>query len=282
MPLQRAVERDALPNQPLAVIDQQPQIELRPVQMRDREGLKALPQGSAGDGKRVDGVRLAALTSTASGLCGQVRRDPQHPLAAADQEPLQRPRDVPAVLKCPDPLAIKAARPPKRGIEPAPADRDGLLAQQLPGRGRDSGDRVRTLVSVRAKHDHGPRPPLDPLGADARRTRLAGGSATHLSSHARHPRPATSDKTKGSQALPGRQPQRESARRPAGTITSASDAPTARIETASLIAEARRAVVRLLGALGTRSPRRLRPAAAVQRACAAGSSTTSAAIASPF
>src|SRR6476620_7934665 len=67
-------------------------------------------------------------------------------------------------------------------------NRDDLLAQQLPGRGRDSGDRVRTLVSVRAKHDHGPRPPLAPLGADARRTRLAGGGATHLSSHARHPR----------------------------------------------------------------------------------------------
>src|SRR4051794_26331450 len=36
---------------------------------------------------------------------------------------------------------------------------------------------------------------------DIRRTRLAGGGATHLSSHARHPRPATSDTTEGSQAL---------------------------------------------------------------------------------
>jgi hypothetical protein len=31
-----------LANEPLAVIDQQPQIELGPVQMRDREGRKAL------------------------------------------------------------------------------------------------------------------------------------------------------------------------------------------------------------------------------------------------
>src|SRR3954470_15840440 len=63
---------------------------------------------------------------------------------------------------------------------------------------------------------------------DGWRTRLAEGAATHLSSHARHPRPATSDKTKGSHAQPGRQPQRESARRPVGTLTSASDITDAR------------------------------------------------------
>jgi len=58
---------------------------------------------------------------------------------------------------------------------------------------------ARSAARVRAKHDHGPRPPLDPLGADGWRTRLAGGGATHLSSHARHPRPATSDKTRAGQ-----------------------------------------------------------------------------------
>src|SRR4051812_31551269 len=71
------------------------------------------------------------------------------------------------------------------------------------------------------------RPPVL-TETDTWRTRLAGGGATHLSSHARHPRPATSDKTKGSQAQPGRQPQRESARRPVGTLTSASDITDAR------------------------------------------------------
>ena len=172
---------------------------------------------------RVDRIGLAALTSALASAGGQVRRDPQHPLAAADQKPLQRPRDVPAVLKRPHPLAIKAARPPQQRIEPAPADLDGLLAQQLAGRGRDSGDRVRTLVSVRAKHDHGPRPPLDPLGADGWRTRLAGGGATHLSSHARHPRPATSDKTRGSQALVWPTASKRVSSPPVGTIPSVSD-----------------------------------------------------------
>ena len=162
MPLQRAVEPDALTNEPFAVIDQQPQIELGPIQVRGREGLQALLQRGAGDTERVDRIGLPALSGALASASRQVRRDPQHPLAAGDQKPLQTPGDMPAVLKRPDPLAIKAARPPQQRIEPAPADLDGLLAQQLAGRGRDRGDRVRTLVSVRAKHDHGPRPPLDP------------------------------------------------------------------------------------------------------------------------
>ena len=56
MPLQRAVEADALANQPFAVIDQQPQVELGPIQVRGREGLQAFPQRSAGDADGVDRV----------------------------------------------------------------------------------------------------------------------------------------------------------------------------------------------------------------------------------
>jgi hypothetical protein len=191
--------------------------------VRGRERLQALLQRGTGDVQRVDRIRLAALTGTPARLRGQVRRDPQHPLAALDEKPLQRPGDMPAVLKRPHPLAVEAARPPQQDAEPAPADRDRSLAQQLAGHGRDRRDRVRTLVSVRAKHDHDPRPPLDASRADVWWTRLARGDATHPSSHARHPRPATSDKTQESQAQPGRQPQSESARRPVGTLSSWSD-----------------------------------------------------------
>jgi hypothetical protein len=67
---------------------------------------------------------------------------PQHPLAALDQKPLKRSGDVPAVLKRPHPLAVEAARPPQQRVEPAPADRDGLLPEQLAGHRRDRGDRV--------------------------------------------------------------------------------------------------------------------------------------------
>jgi hypothetical protein len=91
VPLQRAVERDALTNEAFAVIDEQPQIELGPIQMRGREGLKTLLQRNPGDTERVDRIGLAALTRALAGRRAQMRRDPQHPLAAADQKPLQPP-----------------------------------------------------------------------------------------------------------------------------------------------------------------------------------------------
>jgi hypothetical protein len=151
---------DALADQPFAVVDEQPQIELGALQLRGREGFQALLQRGAGHVERVDRVRLAALARASAALRCQVRRDPQHPLAALDQKPLERPGDVPAVLKRPHAIDIDPARPLQQRTEPASADRNGLLAEQLARCRRDRGDRVRTLVSVRADHDHCPRPPL--------------------------------------------------------------------------------------------------------------------------
>jgi hypothetical protein len=154
MPLQRVVERDALADEPLTVVDEQPQIELRPVQVRDREGLQALLQRRSVNGKRVDRVRLAALASALSGPRGQVGRDPQHPLAAGDQKPLQAARDVPAVLKRPDALIVALAGPRHQRPEPRAANLNRALAHQLARRRADAGDRVRALVRVRTEHDH--------------------------------------------------------------------------------------------------------------------------------
>ena len=49
MPLQRVVERDALADQALAVIDEQPQVELGAVQLRRRQGIQAFAQRRPGD-----------------------------------------------------------------------------------------------------------------------------------------------------------------------------------------------------------------------------------------
>jgi hypothetical protein len=154
VPEQRAVELDAVTNKAFAVVDEQAEVELWPVQVSGREGLQPLLQRGAGDVERVDRVGLAALAGTPARIGGQVRRNPQHALAALDQKSLQRPRHVPAVFKRPRPLAVEASRPPQQGAESAQADRDGLLAQQLAGHGRDGRDGVRTLVGVRAEHDH--------------------------------------------------------------------------------------------------------------------------------
>jgi hypothetical protein len=72
MSLKGAVESDALANQAFAMIDEQPQIELGPGQVRDREAVKALLQRNAGDTERVDRVGLAALTSAPTRRRAQV------------------------------------------------------------------------------------------------------------------------------------------------------------------------------------------------------------------
>ena len=56
VPQQRAVEFDSVPDQPLAVIDQQPQVELWAIEMRGREALEPFLERGAGDVERVDGV----------------------------------------------------------------------------------------------------------------------------------------------------------------------------------------------------------------------------------
>ncbi len=54
--MQRVVEPDALTDQALAVIDQQPDVELRAGQRRRRQRLDAFGQRRPGDGQRVDAI----------------------------------------------------------------------------------------------------------------------------------------------------------------------------------------------------------------------------------
>jgi len=89
MPLQRVVERDPLAHETFAVIDEQPQVELGPVQVRCRQRVEAFAQRRPGDRKRVDAVGLSAAARLAPRRRHQRAVNPQHPLAALDQEPLQ-------------------------------------------------------------------------------------------------------------------------------------------------------------------------------------------------
>jgi hypothetical protein len=69
MPLQRVVERDALTDQALAVIDEQPQVKLGPVEVSDREGLQPFAQRGPRDVQsccRASTLPLLRLPSTAT------------------------------------------------------------------------------------------------------------------------------------------------------------------------------------------------------------------------
>ena len=147
-------------------------------------------------------ISLVGTRSTRSpARSGTARRSPTH--AGSPQAPRRAPGQSHAPTQQ---LAIARA-----------ADCCGLVAEQLARRRNDRRDRVVRLCMsapstiIRPVHLH-----LELSGP--RRTRLAAGAATLLSSHAGHPRSATSDKAKVVRPC-GRQPQRESARRRSGTLT---------------------------------------------------------------
>src|SRR5918997_856790 len=74
MPLQRVVERHALTDQPLAMVDEQPQVELEPVQLRGRQGIQTLAQRRSRHRDRVNAVGLSAVTNVAAGRRQPPRR----------------------------------------------------------------------------------------------------------------------------------------------------------------------------------------------------------------
>jgi len=114
---------------------------------------------------------------------------------------------MPAILQRPHAVRAQAPSPEQYLAEPARPDPGGLIAGHLTRRRGNARGGVRALCMSAPSMIIKPGPLLLAVEVDGRRTRLAGGAATLLSSHAGHPRPATSDKAKGSQAPPGRQPQ---------------------------------------------------------------------------
>ena len=111
VPAQVVAERGALRDEPFAVIDEQPDVELRAGQLRDRQRVEAFAQRGARDRDGVDGVGLARSRAGAALADGELGRDPDHGLAAGEQEPLERAGDVPAVLDRPDALAAVSRAP---------------------------------------------------------------------------------------------------------------------------------------------------------------------------
>jgi hypothetical protein len=99
-------------------------------------------------------IGLPAPARAATRVGHQLGRHPQDALAAPDQKPLERARDVPAVLQRPHAFAAELARPHEQRGESLGADPDRLLAQQFAGCRRHRGDRLRALVGVSTEHDH--------------------------------------------------------------------------------------------------------------------------------
>ena len=96
------------------MIDQKPDVELDTGELSDRRPIQAFAQRGARDRQRVDAIRFAAITAGASLAGHQPRRDSDDALTVDQQEPLERPGHVPAVLKRPDAPGRSCASSPTR------------------------------------------------------------------------------------------------------------------------------------------------------------------------
>jgi len=140
------------------VINQQPDVEFDPGELRERQRIQALTDRSARDRDCVDRIGLARLARRIPRPGGQLGSDAHDSLAPGEQEPLERPGDVPAVLKRPDPLARQPARPAQQILKRTTPGAHRVVREHPAGRLLQRRDRVRRLVRVRPDHDHPLRP----------------------------------------------------------------------------------------------------------------------------
>ena len=131
MPEHVVVERHSHLHQPLAVIDQQPDLKLGARQRSARQLVYAFAKRGARHGDGVDLIGLSALAAAASFTGHQPRGDPDDSFAVDQKKPLKGPRHVPAVLKRPDPLITQAPRPIQRRAKAALTDSHRLATKQL-------------------------------------------------------------------------------------------------------------------------------------------------------
>jgi hypothetical protein len=92
---------------------------------------------------------LGALTSAIAGAGGKLRRHAHDAFPTREQEPLERPRDVTAVLKRPHPLAAQTPRPPQQVLERAALGAHRPIREHL-ARRRIHAGRGRSGLSVQS------------------------------------------------------------------------------------------------------------------------------------
>ena len=229
VPAQVVAQRGALRDEPLAVIDEQPDVELGAGQLRDGQRVEAFAQRGARDRDGVDERRTCRDSrADCARADGELGRDADDGFAAGEQEPLQRAGDVPAVLDRPDTLARR------RGCAPSAsrASKDRWRADTV----RSPSTRpIAASTAATVCERLCVSAPITiialalPFGWSAESGSPADTSqsrpkATHLSSHAGDPRTAAGDTTSAGQTTAGRQKVNESARRRPEDLPAAPDA----------------------------------------------------------
>jgi hypothetical protein len=206
----------ALANKRLAVIDEQ--LDLARLLVLDRDGQIRVTERGASDRQRVDAVGLPERPRPATRTGQQLRRNPNHSLAARDQQPFKAPADASDILQRPQTIRAQLPSPAQKLSVTRSARRASALADDLTRATPDRHRGVRLLVRVHSDNDGHIFSLLD-----AQRTRSSSGQASIragaklLSGHAGDPRAATGDSTErrsapqrgdsGTKSLPAANPR---------------------------------------------------------------------------
>ena len=172
VPTQPLLGPSALVDEIITMIDEQLQVAKR-LLILARTTQTGFPQRCPGDSERVDRIRLATSAAGAPLGCHQLRRHPHQLLADREQFPFERPGQLPAILKRPQPLTAQRRSP---GNQRAVRHGDRLLVEHPP-RLVDRDSRQRLLVYVHSDHDHSDHAPHHDAGATGERTDLNRGSS---------------------------------------------------------------------------------------------------------
>jgi hypothetical protein len=142
MPAQAADHAGSLRDEIFAVVDEQAHLAVLAVESGNRQ--IGLPECCASDRQGVDRVGLPERAGAVSRVGHQLRRHSQDPFAGGAQVTLQAPREVPAVLDCPQPEVSVLCRPGKQ-LQMVTRGRPGCRLRQLPTLLVDCDDGVAAL-----------------------------------------------------------------------------------------------------------------------------------------
>src|SRR5439155_5340252 len=149
MPAEAVLGPGALGHEVLAMVDQEADLAVGPIEGGDRE---VLAEGRPGAGQGVDRVALARLPARAAGAGHQLGRHPDDRLAGDEQVGRQALAEVAAVLERPRPLGEPGG--PADELEMARARRREGPLGELPAGSVDGHRGVAALVRIDPDDDH--------------------------------------------------------------------------------------------------------------------------------
>ena len=153
VPAQVVDQRGALVHESFAMVGELANLQGLLIELRGDEAVDPLADRCARDRERIDWIGLPGFAGAFASAGDQLRRDPDHSLAAGEQEPLEPPGDVPAVLDRPHAFLTERSSPLEQPAVPV-ITRGHRSAVDLAAGESEPRRRYGSLVRVHPDHDH--------------------------------------------------------------------------------------------------------------------------------